>query len=60
MTSVYTLEAFKMTGTRPLVNMEGEKMGGIYYALKVYSIYSNRSVKSQARAQSSSLLTDHL
>lgn len=33
--SNYTLGAFKMIGTGPLVNMKGEKVGGIYPALKV-------------------------
>lgn len=57
MISDCTLEAFKLIGTGPLVNMEGEKVGGIYPALKVYS---DRSVMSQSQVQSSSLLAGHL
>lgn len=39
MTSDCTWEAFKMVSTGPLVNMDGEKVGGVYPALKVYSIF---------------------
>lgn len=59
-TSDCVLETFKMTGTGTLVNMEGEKTGGVYPALKVSSIYSHRSVKSRSQAQSRSLLPDPL
>lgn len=49
-----------MMGRGPLVNMEGEKVGGVYPALKVCSVYPGRNVTSWTRAQSSSLLSGHL
>lgn len=60
MTSDCALETFKVTGAGPLVNLEGETVGGLYPALKMYSLCSDRSVISQLQAQSSSLLVGHL
>lgn len=56
MVSDCTQEAFRVIGTGPLVSTEGSKVGAIYPALNVYSVYSDTSAISQSWAQSSSLL----
>lgn len=58
-TSDCSLEACKI-GTGPWLTWRGDKVAGIYPALKANFIYSNRSIISQSWTQSSPLLVDHL
>lgn len=58
-TSDCSLEACKI-GTGPWLTWRGDKVAGIYPALKANFIYSNRSIISQSWTQSSPVLVDHL